>query len=31
VGLTELPLEVCIDAFLEPGVGARTLLGSEPN
>jgi hypothetical protein len=27
VGLDELPLEICLDAQLEPGLGARTLLG----
>ena len=26
VGISELPLEVCVDALLEPGVGARSLL-----
>lgn len=26
VGETELPLEVCLDAWLEPGIGARRLL-----
>jgi hypothetical protein len=28
VGLEELPLELCIDALLQPGIGAQTLLAN---